>query len=89
MKTGKLLKFHRPGGDVQAYVYLEGGLFRAALYLLTPARSSHSSAVHAISGPSEAVVEEAVRAWVDENFPRSPPAGKDASASVKRTRPPR
>ena len=24
MKTGRLLKFHRPGGDVHAYFYQEG-----------------------------------------------------------------
>ena len=24
MKTGRLMKFHRPGGDVHAYLYAEG-----------------------------------------------------------------
>lgn len=70
MKTGRLLKFHRPGGEVQAYVYLDGRLFRAALYLLSAERGHTSEPLHAISGPSEAKVEEEVRAWVDRHFPR-------------------
>ena len=32
MKTGRLLKFPRPGGDVHAYLYQDGPLVRASLY---------------------------------------------------------
>ena len=70
MRTGRLIKFPRPRGDVQAYLYREGGLIRAAVYV-SPERSGRSEPVHAISGTSEARVEEAVRAWVEKNFPRS------------------
>ncbi len=70
MKTGKLLKFHRPGGDVHAYVYREGRGHRAALYV--PARQPGAEPVHVISGAGEEEVEAAVRAWVDRHFPKSP-----------------
>ena len=52
MKTGRLLKFRRPGGEVHAYLYKEEGQFRAALYLfsgegedgpLMPAPTMHTS----------------------------------------------
>ena len=36
MKTGRLLKFHRPGGDVHAYLYQEAGAVYASVYLLAP-----------------------------------------------------
>ena len=69
MKTGRLLKFHRPGGDVHAYLYREEGQFRAALYLMT-AEASGRGPVHRITGASETRVEEAVRTWVESHFPR-------------------
>ena len=69
MKTGKLIKFHRPGGDIHAYVYREGGSHRASLYV--PGRTPGSEPVHVISGPGEEDVEAAVREWVDRHFPRS------------------
>lgn len=70
MKTGRLLKFHRPSGEVQAYVYHDGGRFHAALYLLSATASRSSEPLHTFSGRSEAEVEEAVRAWVARHFPR-------------------
>ena len=36
VKTGRLLKFQRPGGDVQAYLYQEAGVFRASVFVLGP-----------------------------------------------------
>ena len=72
MKTGKLLKFHRPGGDIQAYVYDDGGVARATLYLLAPG-DRPSEPVHSFTGASAAEVEEELRAWVERHFPR--PAG--------------
>ena len=72
MKTGKLLKFQRPAGEVQAYVYREGELVKASVYVLPaqglPAREPALTA----SGASEAGVEAEVRAWVDAHFPKAP-----------------
>lgn len=71
MKTGKLLKFQRPGGEVQAYVYRDGALVKASLYVLPPQGRPASQAAHTLSGASEAGVEADVRAWVDANYPRA------------------
>jgi hypothetical protein len=68
MKTGRLLKFHRPSGDVHAYLYLEGEGARAVLYALVP---GHERApVHEVRGASSEAVEAAVRAWIDAHYPR-------------------
>jgi hypothetical protein len=69
MKTGRLLKFHRPGGDVQAYLYQEGDLVRATVYLL----AADTAPVHELSGPNTDEVEAAVRAWIDSRFPKDLP----------------
>jgi hypothetical protein len=66
MKTGRLLKFHRPGGDVHAYLYAEPDAVRAVLYLPGLQRGP----VHEIRGPSSEEVEEQVRAWIDLHYPR-------------------
>lgn len=71
MKTGKLLKFQRPGGEVQAYVYREGALVRANVYVLPLQGHPAGQAVHTLSGASEASVEADVRAWVDANYPKA------------------
>jgi hypothetical protein len=68
MKTGRLLKFRRPGGEVHAYLYQEDGQYRAALYLLSAERED-GSALTTLSGPVESGVERDVRAWVDAHFP--------------------
>jgi hypothetical protein len=67
MKNGKFLKFSRPAGEVHAYLYLEDGRFKAAVYL--PGRTGQAPE-HTIDGPTEAKVEEALRAWVDTQYPR-------------------
>ncbi len=69
MKTGRLLKFHRPGGDVQAYLYQEGDQVRAAVYLF----ARDEAPVYELSGADAGEVEEAVRAWIDSRFPRELP----------------
>lgn len=69
MKTGRLLKFHRPGGDVHAYLYVEGAQVRAALYLMEPGRDREP--VQEIAGPSDARVEAEVRAWVEAHYPQT------------------
>jgi hypothetical protein len=68
MKTGRLLKFHRAGTDVHAYLYREGGRFQAALYLI-PADRREQGPAATLSGVEEAEVETAVRAWVEERYP--------------------
>jgi hypothetical protein len=68
MKTGRLLKFHRPGGDVHAYLYQEGDAARAVLYLLAPGRPR--GPLHEIRGASADEVEAAVRAWIEAHYPR-------------------
>ena len=68
MKTGRLLKFHRPGGDVHAYLYLEGEAARAVVYLLAPGQDR--GPVHEIRGPSADEVETEVRAWIEARYPR-------------------
>ena len=68
MKTGRMLKFRRPGGEIHAYLYEEKGQYRAALYLLSTGRED-GSPVQTLSGPVESGVEQDVRAWVDATFP--------------------
>jgi hypothetical protein len=74
MKTGRLLKFRRPGGDVHAYLYLDAQAVRAALYLFTPGseRAGDRQPVHEIRGSSSEEVEAEVRAWIDAHYPRRP-----------------
>jgi hypothetical protein len=72
MKTGKLLKFQRPAGEVQAYVYREGALVKASVYVLSAQGLPARQPAHTASGSSEAGVEAEVRAWVDANFPKAP-----------------
>jgi hypothetical protein len=67
MKTGKFLKFTRPAGEVHAYLYLEDGRFKAAIYV--PGRTGQAPE-HTIDGDTEAGVEQALRAWVDSRYPR-------------------
>ena len=69
MKTGRLLKFRRPGGEIHAYIYEEHGQYRAALYLLSAARDRDGAPLETISGPEESAVERDARAWVDAHFP--------------------
>ncbi len=71
MKTGRLLKFQRPGGDVQAYLYQEGGVFRASVFVLGPS-GRKDEPLEILTGPSESAVERDLRAWVDAHFPAAP-----------------
>jgi hypothetical protein len=69
MKTGRLLKFHRPGGDVQAYLYEEAGLVRANVYVLSAANDRKPAVT--VTGPDSDAVETEVRAWVEAHYPRA------------------
>ena len=69
MKTGRLLKFPRPGVELHVYLYQDGPEVRAAVYAF--GGGSHGlDPIHAVSGGSEAAVEEDVRSWVDAHFPK-------------------
>jgi hypothetical protein len=68
VKTGRLLKFQRPGGDVQAYLYQEDGIFRASVFVLSPSPSG-GDAQATLTGKTEADVESALRAWIEEHYP--------------------
>ena len=70
MKTGRLLKFQRPGGEVHAYIYRDGDVVRAALYVMSPDKAAENEPILALDGATEAAVETAVRAYVEARFPR-------------------
>jgi hypothetical protein len=69
MKTGKLLKFQRPGAAIHAYLYKEGASFMASLYVMDPRKPARDAA-HTVRGETEAGVERDVRAWVEKNYPK-------------------
>jgi hypothetical protein len=69
VKTGRLLKFQRPGGDVQAYLYQEAGVFRASVFVLGPS-GRKDEPLQILTGASESAVERDLRAWVEAHFPR-------------------
>lgn len=70
MKTGRLLKFHRPAGDVQAYLFREQDVYRGVVYVL--AAQAEEAPAHVEEGSTLADVEDGIRAWVDRHFPRRP-----------------
>jgi hypothetical protein len=72
MKTGKLLKFQRPAGEVQVYVYRDGAVVNASVYVIPAEGLASGQPVHSVTGALEAGVEAAVRAWVDAHFPKAP-----------------
>jgi hypothetical protein len=71
MKTGRLLKFHRPGGDVHAYLYLEKDGVRAVLYRFVARPGDDRGPLHEIRGRSTEEVEVELRAWIDAHYPRA------------------
>ena len=70
MRTGKLVKLHRPGGSVHAYLYRDGSVWRAAVYATAPGQRPGSEPTLTLSADSDAEVEQRVRHWVDQRFPR-------------------
>jgi hypothetical protein len=70
VKTGRLLKFHRPAAIVQAYLYQEAGQCRASVYVQDPQRPPDDEPSASFSGASDAAVQAQVRAWVDTHYPR-------------------
>jgi hypothetical protein len=70
MKTGRLLKFPRPGVELHVYLYQDGREVRAAVYALGPGVHGPDP-IHTWGGASEAMVEEEVRAWIDAHYPKA------------------
>lgn len=68
MKTGRLIKFHRKQADIHAYLYQDGTLFKAAIYVLGTA--AQPAADQELSAGTSQLVEDEVRAWIDRHFPR-------------------
>lgn len=56
---------------MQAYLYQEGGVFRASVFVLGPS-GRKDEPLQILTGPSESAVESELRAWVESHFP--PPA---------------
>jgi hypothetical protein len=68
VKTGRLLKFQRPGAEIHAYLYQDGELFKAAVFVRPGGAAREPS--HEVSGSDPAQVEQELRAWIDARFPR-------------------
>jgi hypothetical protein len=66
VKTGRLLKFRGPLGEVQAYLYHDAGRHYATIYANRSGQDEESSAV-TLSADDEAAIEHAVRSWVAKN----------------------
>jgi len=71
MKTGRLLKFQRPAGEVHVYLFREGPQFKAVVYHFASGEAPGDSPIRSFEGPSESTVEAAMRQWLDERFPRN------------------
>jgi len=69
MKTGKLMKFPRPAGDIQAYLYKDADTFKASLFLLSAGEQSREP-VHTLADRDEDALLAEVRAWVQTHYPR-------------------
>jgi hypothetical protein len=69
VRTGRLLKFSRPGGDIQAYVYREGAVFCASVFQVAGA-SKRDQPLQTLTAATEAAVEQALRAWIDAHYPK-------------------
>ena len=53
---------------MQAYLYQEGGVFRASVFVLGPS-GRKDEPLQILTGPSESAVERELRAWVESHFP--------------------
>jgi hypothetical protein len=71
VKTGRLLKFHRPAAEIHAYLYRDGPSFCAAVYVMSHEPGRQNEPVQSLSGPSEQEVEAATRKWIESRYPKS------------------
>ena len=56
---------------MHAYLYREGALFHASVYLMSSERGQANDPLAKIEGAAEAGVEADVRAWVDARYPKA------------------
>jgi hypothetical protein len=65
------MKFHRPAGDLQAYLYRDAGSFKASLFMIGKASDSRSrEPLHTFENANELGLEAEVRAWVESHYPK-------------------
>ena len=70
MRTGKLMKFPRAAGDIQAYLYRDAALFRASLYV-TPRGYGGAEPVATLSDPERRrAVGPGASLGRDRHYPR-------------------
>jgi len=70
VKTGRLLKFHRGATEIHAYLYRDGAVHKAAVYLISSASAQQDPPLHSLSAPTEQEVEAAAREWIESRYPR-------------------
>ncbi|MFI5183742.1 MAG: hypothetical protein ACHQNV_05055 [Vicinamibacteria bacterium] len=71
MKTGRLLKFQRTAAEIHAYLYREGSVFCAAVYVMSHETGRQNQPVQSLTGSSEQEVEDATRSWIESRYPRN------------------
>ena len=70
MKTGRFLKFHRGATEIHAYLYRDGAVHKAAVYLISSGAGRRNSPLHSLTAPTEQEVETAAREWIESRYPR-------------------
>jgi hypothetical protein len=56
---------------VHAYLYKEGVLYRASIYLMSGERGQANEPLRQLEAVSETALEAEVRAWVDSRYPKT------------------
>jgi hypothetical protein len=69
VKTGRLLKFQRPGAEIHAYLYQEEDACRASIFV----RPGTGQPAEEVRAEDMAELEQAVRSWIDGRFPKPEP----------------
>lgn len=69
MKTGRLLKFVRPGAEIQAYIYRDGAVVHGTVYVVSRG-TAELQAKENLRGSNEDGVEREIRAWIDKHYPK-------------------
>jgi hypothetical protein len=70
VKTGRLLKFHRKDAEIQAYLYQDGALHKATIYVRRAGMLDETAPEQELQSAADAALENDVRAWIDARFPR-------------------
>jgi len=69
VKTGRLLKFHRPAAEIHVYLYQDGAAFKATVYVRATATQAERPPLE-LQARTAAALDAEVRAWVDAHYPR-------------------